>query len=83
MVLNPDKCHYLIINKDIRGANDSIELGKKALHAEVEQEFLGIIIDKSLNFRSYTKLIIKAANQKLSALIRVAPVMIDFKKRYI
>ena len=34
MVLNPEKCHYLIINKHIRGANESIELGKKALHAE-------------------------------------------------
>ena len=27
MVLNPGKCHYLIINKDI--TNESIELGKK------------------------------------------------------
>ena len=27
MVLNPDKCHYLIINEDI--TNESIELGKK------------------------------------------------------
>ena len=27
MVLNPDKCHYLIINEDI--INESIELGKK------------------------------------------------------
>ena len=34
MVLNPEKCHYLIINKHIRGANESIELGNKALHAE-------------------------------------------------
>lgn len=27
MVLNPGKCHYLVINKDI--VNESIELGKK------------------------------------------------------
>ena len=40
MVVNPGKCHYLIINKDI---NESIELDEKILP-------LGIIIDKDLNF---------------------------------
>ena len=48
MVLNPGKCHYLIINKDI--TNESIDLGEKILHAEAEQTPLGIIIDKDLNF---------------------------------
>ena len=43
MVLNSGKCHYLIINKDI--ANESIELGKKTLHAEAGQKLLAIIID--------------------------------------
>ena len=40
MVVNPGKCHYLIIDKDI---NESIELDGKILP-------LGIIIDKDLNF---------------------------------
>ena len=80
MVLNPGKCHYLI-NKDI--TNESIELGKKILHAEAEQKLLGIIIDKDLNFQSHTKSIIKTANQKLSSLIRVAPFMTDFNKKVI
>ena len=79
MVLNPEKCHYLIINKDI--ANESIKLGKKNLHAKAEQKLLGIIIDKDLNFQSHTKPIIKTANQKLSILTRVAPLITDFKKR--
>ena len=57
MVLNPGKCHYLVINKDI--ANESIELGEKILHAEAEQKLLGIIIDKYLNFQGHTKSIIK------------------------
>ena len=81
MVLNPGKWHYLIINKDI--TNESIELGKKTLHAEAEQKLLGIIIDKDLNFQSHTRSIIKTANQKLSALIRVAPLMTDFNKKVI
>ena len=81
MVLNAGKCHCLIINKDI--ANKSIKSGKKTLHAEAEQKLPGIIIDKDLNFQSYTKPIIKTANQKLSALIRVTPLITDLNKRVI
>ena len=61
MVLNPGKCHYLIINKDI--ANESIELGEETLHAEAEQKLHGMILDKDLSFQSHTNLIIKRANQ--------------------
>ena len=78
MVVNCRKCHYLIIIKDIA---KSIELGQKTLHAEAEQKLLGIIIDKDLNFQNHTKSVIKTANQKLSALLRVAPFMTDFKKK--
>ena len=78
MVLNPGKCHYLIINKHI--TNESIGLGEKTLHAEAEQQLLGIIIDKDLNFQSHTRSII---NQKLSGLIGVAPLMTDFNKKVI
>ena len=82
MVLNPRKCHYLVINKDI--TNESIQLGEEILHTEAEQKLPGIIIDKDLNFQSHTKSIIKTANQKLSALIRVAPFMTDdWQKGYI
>ena len=51
MVLNPGKCHYLVINKDIN--NESIELGEKILYAEAEQKLTGIIIviDKDLIFQ--------------------------------
>ena len=79
MVLNPGKCHYLIIHKDI--ANESFELGKKTLHAEVEQKLFVIIIDKDLNFQSHRKSIIKKSNRKLGTLIRVAPLMNDCKKK--
>ena len=81
MVLDPGKCHYLIINKGI--ANESIKLGKKILDAEAEQNLLRIIIDKDLNFQSHTKSIMKTANQNLSALIRAAPLMTDFNKKVV
>ena len=79
MFLNPEKCHYLIINKSI--ANESIELGKKTLHAEAKQKLLGIIIDKDLTFQSHTKWIIRTANQMLRALSTVARFMTDFNKK--
>ena len=66
MVLNPGKCHYLIINIDI--VNESIELSKKTLRGEAEQKLLGIIIHKDLNIQSHKKLIIRTANQKLRPL---------------
>ena len=40
MALKPGKCDCLIINKDI--ASESIELGKKTLHAEAGEKFPGI-----------------------------------------
>ena len=69
-IINPRKCHYLIINKDI--TNESIALGNQLLHAEAEQKLLGTI-DRDLKFQSYIKLIIKTANQRLGTLIRSSP----------
>ena len=73
--------NYLIINKDF--FSEPVEQGKKTLHVEAEQKLLGIIIDKDLNFRNHTKTIIKRVNQKLNALIRVAPFFIDFNRKVI
>ena len=50
---------------------------------KAEQKLLGVIIDKDLNFQNHTKSIIKTANQKLSTLIRIAPLMTDFNKKFI
>ena len=52
MILNLGKFQYLVINKDI--PNESIELGKKMLHAEAKQKLLGIIIDNNFKLlKSY------------------------------
>ena len=68
MILNLRKWQYLKLNKDI--SNECIELDKKALHAEVDQN-LDIMKNEDLNLQSHANLILKTANQKLSALIRV------------
>ena len=41
MVLNSEKCLYLIINKEI--TNESIELGNKTLRTKTEQKLLDIV----------------------------------------
>ena len=69
MILNLRKWQYLKLNKDI--SNECIELDKKALHAEVDQNLLDIMKNEDLNLQSHANLILKTANQKLSALIRV------------
>ena len=81
MVLKPEKCHYLIINKDI--ATVSTELVDKILHAKAEEKLLLIIMDKGFTFQNHTKSIIKTDNQTLTALIRLAPVMPDFDKNVV
>ena len=79
MVLNQGKRHYLIRNKDT--ANEFIKLGKKTLHAEAEQKFLGKIIDKDLKFQNHTNPIIKKSNQKLSTVVRVVPFTTDLNNK--
>ena len=81
VVLNPRKCQYLKLNKDI--SSESIDLGKKTLYPEAEQKLLGIIIDKGLNFQSYTESIIKTANRNLSVPIRAAPLIADVNGQFI
>ena len=72
-VLNLVKCYFLIINKDI--VNESIEIGKKILYGEAQENFLVIKIDKDLNFQSRTMLIIKTANQKVSAFFQFSELL--------
>ena len=53
VVLNPGKCHNLIINKDI--AIESSTLGRKTLHAEAEQKLFGIMMIKFyISLRSFS-----------------------------
>ena len=79
MVLNPEKCHYLLINKGI--GNESVQLDNRILHVEAEKKLFCIVIDKNLNSQNHKKQIIKSANQKLNALIRVAQFVTDFNKK--
>ena len=78
IVLNSKKYHYVIIPRNI--ANKSITLDNMTLHTKAEQQLFGVTTDRILNFQSHTKSIIKIANQKLNALIRVTPFMTNSNK---
>ena len=81
MFLDPGKCNYLIINKDIH--NESIELGYKILDAETKEKLLAILTDKVLNFQSQKMFAIKKSNQTLSAFVKVKPYMAALNKNAI
>ena len=69
MVLNPDKCHYIVIGDD--DPNQKIILNNNEIASSNEEKLLGILLDSKLNFDSHITSLCKKAGQKLSALARI------------
>ena len=69
MVLNPDKCHYIVIGDD--DPNQKIILNNNEIAGSNEEELLGIFLDSKLNFDSHITSLCKKARQKLSTLARI------------
>ena len=69
MVLNPQKCHYMILGLK---EDDYINIEGIDIKNSDEETLLGIKIDKRLNFNSHTKDICRRAAQKLNALCRIS-----------
>ena len=70
MDLNADKCHFLTV-----GLNEPLpdfSFNDTTVENIIEEKILGIVIDKKLNFKSHLKNTCKKANQKLSALSKLA-----------
>ena len=66
MVLNPAKCHYLVLEK---GSNsDTIYLNGTKLANSSYEKPLGILIDSDLSFGKHIKSLCRKAGQKLNAL---------------
>ena len=69
MVLNPGKCHYIVISGD--DPTHKLILNHNEIASFNEGKLLGILLESKLNFDShFTSLCIKAS-QKLSALARM------------
>ena len=69
MVLNPGKCHYIVIGDD--GPSHKIILNNNEIASSNEEKLLGISLDSKLNFDSHITSLCKKAGQKLSDLARI------------
>ena len=67
MVLNPGKCHYIVIGDN--GATQKIILNNNEIASSNEGKFLGILLDSKLNFDSH---ITSPAGPKRSAPARIS-----------
>ena len=74
---NQDKCHLLVadINHKHYSANSYIYLENAFLENEESVKLLGIQIDQNLNFEAHITTILKEANKKLHALMRIKKYM--------
>ena len=69
MVLNPGKCHYIVIGDD--DPIHKIILNNNEIASSNVEKLLGILLDSKLNFDSHITSLCKKAGQKLSALARI------------
>ncbi len=81
MILNPDKCHFLIAGPRTAAEQLYIEVGGQVIWESLQENLLGVAIDKSLKFRERVSGICKKASSKLTALARLARIMPFDKKR--
>ena len=78
MVLNPDKCHYIVIGDD--DPNQKIILNNNKIASSNEEKLLGILSDNKLNFDSHITSLCKKAGQNLGALSRINHYLTQDKK---
>ena len=77
MVLNPGKCHYLVLGN--RSNSDTINLNGTKLASY--EKLLGILIDRDLSFDKHIKSLCRKADHKLNALARISNYLTHDQKR--
>ena len=88
MKSNSDKCHMIIAENEHRPAYTSntfiyLEKEKQLLQNEEDVKLLGVWIDDKMTFEKHVRTLLKKANQKLHALMRVAKYISEDKLRTI
>ena len=81
MILNPDKCHFLIAGPRTAAEQLYIEVGGQVIWESSQERLLGLTIEKSLKFQEHVSDICKKASPKLTALARLARIVPFDKKR--
>ena len=79
LTLNADKCHLLVSGHKYEAMYASV--GDALLWEENSVKLLGLIIDSELTFNSYVQMICKKASQKLTAILRLANIISEKKKK--
>ena len=85
MKSNSDKCH-LIVAENINRTYSStsfIYLGNEFLECEDSVKLLGVNIDKNLTFNEHVSTLLKRANQKLHALMRISKLLGEDKLKLV
>ena len=79
MVLNPGKCHYLLLGN--KSNSDTINLNGMKLVSSSYEKLLGILTDRDLSFDKHIKSLCRKAGQKLHALARISNFVTHDQKR--
>ena len=79
MVLNPGKCHYLLLGN--KSNSDTINLNGMKLVSSSYEKLLDILTDRDLSFDKHIKSLCRKAGQKLHALARISNFVTHDQKR--
>ena len=79
MVLNPDKCPFMLLGVDDEFQTNLV-CANKTLKSSKQEKVLGITIDDKLNFTTHVLNITKNANIKFNALTIIQKYMTTDKK---
>ena len=82
MVLNPDKCSFMLLGVDDE-LQTNLVCGNETLKNSKQEKVLGVTIDNKLNFKTHLLNITKNANIKFNALTRVQKYMTADQKECI
>ena len=75
MLLNADKCHFLLSGPKTVVEHISIQVGEQIIWESLQERLLGLNLDKKMKFQEHIKGVIKTASGKLSALTRLARIL--------
>ena len=82
MVLNPDKCHFMLLGVKENEQFDLLCNGT-LLKNSSQEKILGVTIDNKLSFDEHIRNICKTANLKLNALLRISRYLTQEQKKLI
>ena len=79
IVLNPGKCHYLLLGKISN--SDTVNLNGTKLASSSYEKLLGILIDRDVRFDKHIEPLCRKADQKLNTLAQISNYLTHDRKR--